>query len=83
LGIDQYNALVERFHDQERRADYRALLITCTLINILWRPDPPVEPDDFLTPKAKPPQTPKEQLHILKALNTIYGGEVVTKGGSE
>ncbi len=83
MGVEQYNALVNRFHEQERRADRRALLVACTLINIIYNPDPPVEPDDFLEPKPKPPQTPQEQLHILKVLNTIYGGEVVTKGGSE
>lgn len=83
LDLGEYNALVERLHERERRADYRALLIVCTLINLINRPDPLVVPEDYLPQKPKPPQTPQEQLHILKALNTIYGGEVVTKGGPE
>jgi len=79
--MDEFNALMKRFEQQERRADYRALLIACTFINVLLKPDPPVEPADFLPPEPKPPQTAQEQLHILHILNEIYGGTTVRKGG--
>lgn len=82
LGLNEFNSLTKRFEDKERRADYRALLISCTLINVILRPDPPVQPEDYLPQEPKPPQTPKEQLHILRVLNEIYGG-VVVKGGRD
>ena len=83
LGLSEYGALVKRFNAQERRADYRALLVACTIINVIWKPDPPVTPEDYLQPAQPKVQTPEEQLLVLKAVNAIYGGQVVTKGGEK
>lgn len=77
--MPEYNALMDRFRERERRQDYRTLLICSTLINTILRPRDPVTPEDFLPPK---PQTPKQQLAMVKILNAALGGKVIRKGVS-
>lgn len=76
-SIAEFNALRERQLKHERRQDYRTLLICCTLINTILRPREPLRPEDFLPAK---PQTPQEQLAVIKMANAAFGGEVVRKG---
>ena len=72
---------IKAYMEREKREDYRAGLVTSTLININRDPKKSkrVEPKDFF-PSLQPPkreQSPDEMRRAMLAMAALTGGRVV------
>lgn len=72
---------IKAYLEREKREDYRAGLVTSTLININRDPKKSrrVEPKDFFA-SLQPPkrvQTPEQMRNALRAMAAMTGGRVV------
>ena len=78
LTIKEFNALVERYNNNQEWLNHRTALICSVLANI-WR-DPkrkqqPFRPADFMPEVESRQQTPKQILATVKVLNAAFGGK--------
>lgn len=75
----QYGALAERWRQQQEREDRRTARICATIYNCVLRPKEPINEDAFMPRLVRKEQAPQQQLAMVRALNTAFGGEVVKR----
>lgn len=77
LSLRQLNALVHRYHEEERMKDLRVAAIRCTLVNCFRTRKQPYKIEDFMPKKQQPtaPQTMETQLAMVQAWNAALGGK--------
>ena len=75
LSAAEYNALIEKYDEHEERADRRAALICCAIINLFSKKK--FKPEDFMSKKTKAtkPLDDDELVEQLRTLNAAFGGE--------
>ena len=73
LTLREYDYLVQRHILAQEREMYNVALI-CTMIANTHRGEKqkPLKPQDFM---PKKPQSAKQQINIVEALNRAFGGE--------
>ena len=84
LSPIEFNALVERYEEEQERRDFRAGLICSVLANIYRdtkKRQKAYTPQDFMPQKQPEPKQEKKQENIvskeqLQFVSQIFGGEV-------
>lgn len=74
LTLRQFNALAERYNDEQRRSDIRAASVVVKLHNLFCQDK--ISLDDLLGDKPRA-VTPDDSLAVLRMYNAAFGGEEV------
>jgi len=76
LTIKEFNALIERYNNNQEWLNHRTALI-CTVLANMWRGKntKTFTPDDFMPKERARQQTPKQMLATAKVLNAAFGGK--------
>lgn len=78
LTLAQFNALISRYNDEQRRRDYRAAQI-CSVLAEIYRDRKkrvkPFSPQDFMVPEEKEEMDNPKMKRALERISQILGGE--------
>jgi len=80
LTIREFNALIERYKNNQDWLNYRAALICAILANTVRDPKKktrPFVPDDFMPKKESKQQTAEQMFATVQLLNAAFGGKVL------
>ena len=79
LTLREFNALSERFKENQKWLNYRSALICSIIANVNRNPKKKSKawtPDDFMPAREQKMMTDEQMYAQVQAINVILGGEV-------